>query len=41
VRFLERDATEAHHLLRGLTNHYLTALSNLPAELKLTDMQTC
>ena len=40
-RFLERDATEAHYLLHGLANHFLTALSNLLTGLKLTDMETC
>jgi len=40
-RFLERDATEAHYLLHGLANRFLTALSNLLTGLKLTDMETC
>jgi len=40
-RFLERDATEAHYLLHGLANRFLTTLSNLLTGLKLTDMETC
>jgi len=40
-RFLERDATEAHYLLHGLANRFLTALSNFLTGLKLTDMETC
>lgn len=40
-RFLERDATEAHYLIHGLANRFLTALSNLFTGLKLTDMETC
>lgn len=40
-RFLERDATEAHYLLHGLANRFLTHLSNLLTGLKLTDMETC
>ncbi len=40
-RFLERGATEAHYLLHGLANRFLTALSNLLTGLKLTDMETC
>jgi glycosyltransferase involved in cell wall biosynthesis len=40
-RFLERDATEAHYLLHGLANRFLTQLSNLLTGLTLTDMETC
>ena len=40
-RFLERDATEAHYLIHGLANRFLTGLSNLLTGLKLTDMETC
>lgn len=40
-RFLERSATEAHYLLHGLANRFLTTLSNLLTGLKLTDMETC
>lgn len=40
-RFLERDATEAHYLIHGLANRFLTHLSNLLTGLKLTDMETC
>jgi len=40
-RFLQRDATEAHYLLHGLANRFLTTLSNLLTGLKLTDMETC
>lgn len=40
-RFLERGATEAHYLLHGLANRFLTHLSNLLTGLKLTDMETC
>ncbi|MBF0248785.1 MAG: glycosyltransferase family 2 protein [Alphaproteobacteria bacterium] len=40
-RFLERGATEAHFLIHGLANRFLTGLSNLLSGLKLTDMETC
>lgn len=40
-RFLDRDATEAHYLIHGLANRFLTGLSNLLTGLKLTDMETC
>ncbi len=40
-RFLERDATEAHYLIHGLANRFLTQFSNLLSGLKLTDMETC
>jgi len=40
-RFLDRDATEAHYLIHGLANRFLTSLSNLLTGLKLTDMETC
>ena len=40
-RFLERSATDAHYLLHGLANRFLTLLSNLLTGLKLTDMETC
>ncbi|HEY9078550.1 glycosyltransferase family 2 protein [Magnetovibrio sp.] len=40
-RFLDRGATEAHYLLHGLANRFLTGLSNLLTGLKLTDMETC
>lgn len=40
-RFLERGATEAHYLIHGLANRFLTGLSNLLTGLKLTDMETC
>jgi len=40
-RFLERGATEAHYLLHGLANRFLTALSNLLSGLRLSDMETC
>lgn len=40
-RFLDRDATEAHFLIHGLANRFLTGLSNLLTGLKLTDMETC
>lgn len=40
-RFLERTATEAHFLIHGLANRFLTGLSNLLSGLKLTDMETC
>lgn len=40
-RFLDRGATEAHYLIHGLANRFLTVLSNLFTGLKLTDMETC
>ena len=40
-RFLDRGATEAHYLVHGLANRFLTTLSNLMSGLKLTDMETC
>jgi len=40
-RFLDRGATEAHFLIHGLANRFLTGLSNLLTGLKLTDMETC
>lgn len=40
-RFLERGATEAHYLVHGLANRFLTAFSNVLSGLKLTDMETC
>lgn len=40
-RFLDRGATEAHYLIHGLANRFLTGLSNLLTGLKLTDMETC
>lgn len=40
-RFLDRRATEAHYLLHGLANRFLTGLSNALSGLKLTDMETC
>ena len=40
-RFLERNATEAHYLIHGLANRFLTSLSNGLTGLKLTDMETC
>lgn len=40
-RFLERSATEAHYLIHGLANRFLTRLSNALTGLKLTDMETC
>ncbi|MCR4376783.1 MAG: glycosyltransferase family 2 protein [Rhodospirillales bacterium] len=40
-RFLDRPATQAHYLLHGLANRFLTGLSNLLSGLKLTDMETC
>jgi len=40
-RFLERNAIEAHYLIHGLANRFLTGLSNLLTGLKLTDMETC
>lgn len=40
-RFLDRDATEAHYLIHGLANRFLTGLSNVLTGLKLTDMETC
>lgn len=40
-RFLERSATQAHYLLHGLANRFLTALSNWLSGLALTDMETC
>jgi len=40
-RFLDREATEAHYLIHGLANRFLTGLSNLLTGLKLTDMETC
>jgi len=40
-RFLDRNATEAHFLIHGLANRFLTGLSNILTGLKLTDMETC
>mgnify|MGYP000073460781 CR=1 FL=1 len=40
-RFLDVGATEAHYLIHGLANRFLTGLSNLLSGLKLTDMETC
>lgn len=40
-RFLDRGATEAHYLIHGLANRFLTGLSNILSGLKLTDMETC
>ncbi|PHS79587.1 MAG: glycosyl transferase [Rhodospirillaceae bacterium] len=40
-RFLDKKATEAHYLIHGLANRFLTGLSNLFTGLKLTDMETC
>ena len=40
-RFLDRGATEAHYLIHGLANRFLTGLSNVLTGLKLTDMETC
>jgi len=40
-RFLDKSATEAHYLIHGLANRFLTGLSNLLTGLKLTDMETC
>ena len=40
-RFLDKSATEAHYLLHGLANRFLTGLSNLLTGLNLTDMETC
>ncbi len=40
-RFLERSATDAHYLLHGLANRFLTGLSNTLSGLNLTDMETC
>jgi len=40
-RFMDRNATEAHYLLHGLANRFLTSLSNLFTGLRLTDMETC
>jgi len=40
-RFLDRGATEAHFLIHGLANRFLTGLSNVLTGLKLTDMETC
>ncbi|MCW8916847.1 MAG: glycosyltransferase family 2 protein [Magnetovibrio sp.] len=40
-RFLDRSATEAHYLVHGLANRFLTTFSNLMSGLKLTDMETC
>mgnify|MGYP000067557437 CR=1 FL=1 len=38
---MERNATDAHDLLHGRANRFLTALSNLLAGLMLTDMMRC
>ena len=40
-RFLDKSATEAHYLIHGLANRFLTGLSNLLTGLRLTDMETC
>jgi len=40
-RFLNRGATEAHFLIHGLANRFLTGLSNVLTGLKLSDMETC
>jgi len=40
-RFLDRSATEAHYLIHGMANRFLTGLSNVLTGLKLTDMETC
>ena len=40
-RFLDRNATEAHYVIHGLANRFLTGLSNILTGLKLTDMETC
>lgn len=40
-RFLDRGATEAHYLIHGLANRFLTGFSNLLTGLRLTDMETC
>ena len=40
-RFLDRSATEAHYLIHGLANRFLTGLSNALTGLRLTDMETC
>jgi len=40
-RFLHRTATEAHFMLHGLANRFLTGLSNLLTGLRLSDMETC